>query len=82
MDRFNKEAFLEWKAHPLTKVFCQFLRDNQTELARKWAAGVEMSPQHQAKALLLGEMSDLDWQDYAQFYGLEADNEDQPEAGR
>ena len=81
MDRFNKEAFLEWKAHPLTKTFQDFLRDNQTKLAQQWAAGTEMSQAQQAKALLMGELSDLEWSDYAGFYGLEAD-QDQPEAGR
>lgn len=82
MDRFNKEAFQEWKAHPLTKVLLAFLRDNQTKLAQQWAAGTEMSPQQQAKALLMGELSALEWADYARFYGLEADDQDQPEPGR
>jgi hypothetical protein len=40
-------------------------------LAEKWAAGHQMTPYQQAKALLMGEMADLDWPDVAQFYQVE-----------
>jgi hypothetical protein len=40
-------------------------------LARQWASGQAMDLQQQSKALLMGELSTLEWADYASFYGIE-----------
>lgn len=66
----NPESFREWKANPLTQEFFQFLKDQQSDLAQRWASGEAMDLQHQTKALLLGEMASLEWGHLASFYGL------------
>jgi hypothetical protein len=69
--RFNQALFLEWKAHPLTAPFLQFLRDQQETLGKRWMAGDSVSPQDQTKAQLMGELSTLEWADVASFYEIE-----------
>lgn len=73
MQRFNPETFQEWKGHPLTQVFLSFLREQQETLGKTWMAGQSMPPEQQTKAQLMGELSRLEWGDYARFYGLEAE---------
>lgn len=68
--RFDRDSFQAWKAHPLTKPLLAYFRDNRDRLAEQWAAGEAMSPQQQCKALLMGELSDLEWADVASFYDI------------
>ena len=72
----DKEQFQEWKGHPLTVEFLNYLRDNQTVLMRRWASGEPLTPEFQTKALLMGELSSLDWADYATFYGVDVTPEE------
>lgn len=66
--RFNRDLFLQWRDHPLTEVFRQYLLDQRETLGKAWMAGQPLSEAHQIKALLLGELADLDWDDVRQFY--------------
>ena len=72
MDRFNSQTFQEWKGHPLTALFRRYLKDFQEDLGRQWASGQAMAPEAQQTAKILGEISDLNFDDVARFYGLEA----------
>lgn len=74
MDRFNSQTLEEWLHHPLTKVFRQYLKDQHNHLKDQWGQGQLMDLQQQTKALLLWELSDLEWADYAQFYGIETES--------
>jgi hypothetical protein len=80
MQRFDSQSFQAWRDNPLTQVFLQFLKDQQQALAQQWAAGspFQLAPisAEQVKALLMGELSDLKWADYAGFYGLDEASED------
>ena len=71
MQRFSRESLEEWKASPLTAVFLSYLKDRQQSLAAQWARGEALSADCQTKAQLLGELSAPEWEDYAEFYGLE-----------
>lgn len=68
MDRFNEATFKEWKAHPLTQPFLRFLRDQQEELGRRWSRGQNLTPEYQARAMISGELANLDFETYAAFY--------------
>jgi hypothetical protein len=78
MQRFNREGLEHWLSLRQTKLYLAFLRDQQAALGQLWARGQPMSPEQQAKALLMGELASLSWADYATFYGLE-DTEPQQE---
>lgn len=71
--RFNKALFQEWKQARANQAFFQFLKDQRAALAEQWASGVEMDPRQQCKALLMGELSTLEWDDVRRFYGIEDD---------
>lgn len=79
--RFDRKSFLEWKAHPSTGPFLQFLRDQRSRLMDQWASGQEMDPRHQTKALLMGELADLEWPDVASFYDLSAEDSADDQSG-
>lgn len=68
--RFNPQQFQEWRNSRLNQIFLRFLKDQQDSLGRLWAQGEQMSPVQQAKAQLLGELSTLEWADYAGFYEM------------
>jgi hypothetical protein len=72
MDRFSRESLAEWKDSALTKLFLAYLKDRQSDLAQQWARGESLGSDTQAKAALLGEMANPEWEGYADFYGLEA----------
>jgi hypothetical protein len=73
--RFNQATFQEWRGHPLTQPFLQFLRDQRAALGEKWMAGADLSLQDQTKALLMGELSSLEWSDVAGFYEIPVSDE-------
>lgn len=64
----DKEQFQEWKGHPLTVEFLNYLKDNQMLLMEQWGSGMAMDPWAQPKALLMGDLSSPDWNSYATFY--------------
>ena len=68
---FNREQMEAWLASRQTQVFRQFLRDQRDRLMERWAAGEEMDLRYQTKALLLGELANIDFSDYAAFYEIE-----------
>lgn len=67
---FTQQTFQEWRAHPLTAEFRQYLQDNREVLKEQWAQGQPLDLKHQTKALLMGELASLEWRDLAEFYGL------------
>ena len=69
--RFNREQMEAWLASRQTQVFHQYLKDQRDRLMERWAAGEEMDLRYQTKALLLGELADLNFEDYADFYEIE-----------
>jgi len=71
MQRFNPATLEEWRQSPLTQVFLRYLKDRQDRLASQWASGAALSAESQTQARLMGELSALDWCDYAEFYGLD-----------
>ena len=74
----DKEQFQEWKGHPLTVEFLNYLKAQQVQLMNLWGSGVEMEPKFQVKALLMGELSNLEWADYATFYGVPIQPDEDP----
>jgi len=73
--RFDRNSFKEWAGHPLTALYRQFLRDQREALKEQWASGLEMDLRSQTKALLMGELSDLEWGDVARFYEIESEED-------
>lgn len=71
--QFSRKAFQEWKEARVNRPFLRFLRDNRAALAEQWASGVEMDSRQQCKALLMGELADLEWSDIEAFYALPTD---------
>lgn len=71
--RFDRKTFLEWKQHPLTGLFLQYLEDYRAELARMWSTGQEMAPRQQFRAEMAGDLARLDWASVAEFYDLPFD---------
>lgn len=74
--RFNHKAFLEWRQARVNRPFFQFLKDQREALAQRWAAGEEMDSRQQCKALLMGELADLAFEDVARFYGIAVEDEE------
>lgn len=72
---FNRKSFQEWKGSRHQAAFQQYLRDFSEALARKWAQGVEMSPEQQMQAKLFLELADLEWADVARFYEIDEPEE-------
>lgn len=58
----DPEAFQAWKAQPQTQEFLQFLADRQADLMLAWGQGVSLMPEHQAQAVLLGQLADLSFE--------------------
>lgn len=78
--RFNEKTFQEWRDHPLTQPFLRFLRDQQEELGRRWSRGQPLTPEYQARAMISGELADLKWSEYANFYQEDDASEQSAEA--
>jgi hypothetical protein len=70
---FDRKTFQEWKANRLNQTFFQYLKDQRAKLAEEWASGQTMDMRHQTKALLLGELESLSFEDFAAFYGIPTD---------
>ena len=72
----TEEGFQAWKDSPLTREYLQFLRDRQADLMRAWGEGKSLSPEHQAQAVLLGQLAGIRWHDVAQQYVIEVNDDD------
>lgn len=66
--RLNKQTFREWAANPRTQAFLGLLKAQRDLLADQWARGQEMDQRQQCKALLLQELSTLNWADVELAY--------------
>lgn len=64
----TKDQFRAWKDRPETQAFLAYLREQRDLLADQWARGQEMDPRQQCKALLMGELSTLNWSDIEAAY--------------
>lgn len=65
------DGFQAWKDSPRTQEFLRFLLDRQADLCLAWGKGQQLSPEHQAQAVLLGQLAAISWDDVAQQYGIE-----------
>lgn len=74
----DPDQFLQWRDHPLTQAFHQFLRDRIKATADLWLAETSPSAMMQAdqtRAGTLLDLADLSVDDVRQFYGMEAASE-------
>ena len=60
----DPRQFKEWAASPVTQAAFKGLRDQQSNLALRWAAGECLSPAVQTKAQILGELASLSFEDW------------------
>ena len=60
----DPRKFQEWAASPLTQEAFKGLRGQRTALALRWAQGECLCPAVQTKAKVLGELSDLRFEDW------------------
>jgi len=60
----DQRQFEEWAASPATKAAFRGLKDQQNNLARRWAEGECLSPAAQTKAKILGELANLSFEDW------------------
>ena len=69
----NKAELERWLAHPGTQAFQQFLKDRVLSLSEAWAQGKIPSTDQtaQVQAETLGDLSRLEAEDVAAFYGVE-----------
>lgn len=69
----SKEDYQQWKDHPLTQQFHQYLRDYRQTLMEKWAQGA-LSPDSPellmavARCQMADEIATLDDDSIAEFY--------------
>ena len=56
--------FQEWASSPVTQAAFKGLRDQQSALGLRWMQGECLSPAVQTKAKVLGEISDLKFEDW------------------
>jgi hypothetical protein len=85
------EQYLQWKEHPLTQLFHQFLRDKRMELMEQWAGGVHCTPTAEGTAVLnaaalaraqcLQELADLEDGYISEFYRKPPKEETNDERG-
>jgi hypothetical protein len=69
----SKEDYQQWKDHPLTKAFHQYLRDYRQALMEKWAQGAlaPSSPESLmavARCQMADEIATLEDDSIAEFY--------------
>ena len=74
----TKEDYEQWKHHPLTEAFHQFLRDRRASIMEQWAEGRFCLQEPMAAALtnqdastrcqVLNELVELDSDFISQFY--------------
>lgn len=67
----DRDSFQEWKDHPGTRDFLAYLAERQSRLMEAWGQGANLSPEEQAAAVLLGNLSKVSFEDMVWFYQLE-----------
>lgn len=83
MPRFSDEdEFLEWKHHPLTEMWLQYLKDYRMQLAQLWASGEPLGPEVQATATTLTDMIEMDYEGIREFYRKEDEEDEDHSATR
>lgn len=60
--------FQEWKDHPTTVEFFQWLADRRLRLMERWVGGWATSPEEQAQAVVLDRLLRTDSAEIAQDY--------------
>lgn len=75
----DEEAFKGWLAHPATREVRKYLRDYQTSLMRAWGEGQEMRPYDQCLAQCLGDLAELNFDDYRNFYDEQTQGSTEPD---
>ena len=60
----DPRKFQEWASSPVTQAAFKGLRDQQSALGLRWMAGECLCPAVQTKAKVLGELSDLKFEDW------------------
>jgi hypothetical protein len=73
----TEEGFQAWKDSPLTREFLQFLKDRQRSLMEAWGRGKSLNPEHQAQAVLLGQLAEIRWPDVAEQYDIEVRDDEE-----
>ena len=72
-----KEQYQEWRHHPVTKVFLQFLRDKQSHFkavaVESWIDGNAFSDVVRGQIVEMGEIAELPFEAIEAFY-KERDN--------
>ena len=66
----TKEDYQEWKAHPLTQQFHQYLKDYRADLMERWARGMfsQMNLEAVTRCQMADELSTLDDDSISNFY--------------
>ncbi len=71
----QEESYLDWRRHPVTKMYLQYLLDYREALRRdhvaRWEAGgmnMEVEIEAKGRANTLAELSDLSFEVIADFY--------------
>ncbi|MDE2099598.1 MAG: hypothetical protein KGL39_20265 [Patescibacteria group bacterium] len=83
-----KEQYQEWRHHPVSKVFLQFLRDKQEFLKaaalEQWVGGsdsfVSCNQTVRGQIIELGEIAELPFEAIEEFYKEKEDATEGPEA--
>lgn len=77
-----QDDYAQWRAHPVTQWFRQYLRDFQSDLiegvTERWLAGnLTLADEHEMKgrALCLRELADLPFKSISLFYAQIAERE-------
>ena len=70
----TKEEYEQWKHHPLTQQFHQFLKDYRQSLMEQWATGqfsmseTGRNTEMVARAQCLHDLAEMDAEAISQFY--------------
>lgn len=78
----TREEYNEWRHHPVSKVFLQFLRDKKAFLTNammeQWLDGRESFAQSEqtvrGQIIELGEIADMPFEHISEFYKQEEEN--------
>lgn len=65
------EEFQRWRDQPLTGEFLGLLKLRRQHLMEAWAGGMPLTPEQQAQAVLLGQLSEVRLDDLREIAGLE-----------
>jgi len=75
MQILEREEFQRWRDHPLTAEFLKLLDQRRNNLMEAWAAGQPLAPEQQAQAVLLGQLTQVSFEDVLDMAGVENNGE-------